>query len=355
MHSEEEETFQNELKTKCNSLHLLKNSNMTLFRWCKNRYRCFCCKETFLDPKLLKTHSIQHNLSEMSHIIGKRITPFYHKVDVSDLKCKICFTSIDNIDNLIEHLKDHNLEIDGRHLFVPYKLDSDILKCQMCSELYKSYVQLDKHMNTHYKNHICETCGKSFKTHEGLRDHAKRHKEKQHVCKKCDVVFSNYYRKRQHDIAHHNLKVGHVCPHCPETFNSYHNRLWHLVKVHNYEKPEFKCVTCEKVFYNNSLLRSHIRKYHLQERNVQCSVCNTKFFRKCDLTEHMKNHTKERKFVCTFCGKSFIWKKNLNIHLAIHNNVRRHVCNVCGKSFVQGTSLKYHIGRHHAKDGQTVS
>lgn len=328
------------------TLQLLRNSNLTLFDWCKNKYRCFFCRELFLDTALLKEHSKTHDENEMQTQIFKYNVKNYYRAELTNLKCNRCQKTMENLTELTQHLAStHAVDFKTpENLLMPYKLTD--LTCQLCQQEFQSFVVLDHHMSSHYSKYVCDTCGKGFRQKYCLTSHLVTHVKKKFECRKCNATFDNYYRKRKHDVTEHRIcKKFNSCPHCPEKFIHYPGRLKHLIKVHGYKRPEFKCPTCDKVYINNALLRSHIRNVHLQERNFECNICQNKYLWKCELTDHMKSHVQSRDFVCTYCGKGFFRRRNLNEHLAIHVEEFRHVCAVCGKSFAQKYNMKMHMRR----------
>ncbi|KAG7298302.1 hypothetical protein JYU34_017901 [Plutella xylostella] len=305
---------------KSNTVELLKNSDLCPFKWHKNKYQCFCCKDTFADMKFLRQHTGIHTWEDIKSVITRYNSVLFHKVDMSSLSCKICLQSQMDVKILREHLiKLHSVSFneDEGDLLIPFKLESGY-ECAICSESFLVFHKLNIHMNKHYQNYICETCGAGFTNQSNLREHSLIHDGKLNVCEMCKIEFANAYQKKQHDSSVHQKCSTRVCPYCSERFSGHYGRLLHMVTVHGEKRPEFKCSSCERVFLRKYLLNAHVRKFHMREKKHECEVCSIKFFNKSDLVNHAVTHTGVKNFVCSFCGKSYSRKGTLTWHLKSH-------------------------------------
>ncbi|XP_048485745.1 zinc finger protein draculin [Plutella xylostella] len=334
-----------ESQMKNTTLTLLMHSNITLFNWDKNKYRCFFCKEHFLDKQLLKSHVKAHKTDEVKKIVQKSKPNNSYRAEISDLQCSVCAAPMENLQQLTSHLiKNHDVSLETEEsLFMPFRIDETA--CQVCNVDFHCFVKLDQHMTTHFSKCICDTCGKGFRHATSLKSHINTHLKRKYVCKKCQITFVSKYQKYMHNVKEHKNKLTNMCPYCPERFSHYNARLRHLAENHGCKMPEFKCPQCDKVYITNALVRSHVRKIHMCERNYECDKCGNKYMRKSELSDHMKSHIRARDFVCSFCGKGFFRKRSLNHHLAIHVEEYRHECNNCGKTFAQKYSRNVHRKR----------
>ena len=96
-----------------------------------------------------------------------------------------------------------------------------------------------------------------------------------------------------------------------------------------YSEPWFGCDVCGKAFGGQLKLRNHARM-HNRPRNFVCQVCSKCFINRSLLESHTRTvHTDERPFNCGFCEKSFADKRILTRHVRIHTNERPFQCDFC--------------------------
>ncbi|XP_063544029.1 zinc finger protein 33B-like [Cydia strobilella] len=300
-----------------NSLQLLANSTMSVFQWNKSWYRCFCCKEPFPDMAGLKQHTqTSHTLEHVKKKIILQQNRLV-KVEVTDLSCKICQKPIENLPKLKLHLEEHDINIEGEDLLVPFKIEAD-LKCQICSENFSVFRLLNMHMNKHFQKQVCHICGAAFSNLVFLNLHKTR-SHRPFRCKHCNDVFSNKIDKKHHEISVHNVKyerkLRFPCPYCDERFFQENFKVLHMVEKHGLRKPEHKCLVCEKSFVTRSLCNNHMKNVHMKEKNHECDVCHNLFYTRSDVTRHRVTHTGEKRFSCTLCSNPFATKDSLRRHM----------------------------------------
>jgi len=164
-------------------------------------------------------------------------------------------------------------------------------KCGQCGKVLTGGAQsLKSHMASHLnlRNHLCQTCGKTFNDSKALRRHSLTHGgEKKYLCDQCPMAF---------------LQAG---------------RLTRHLKTHTGEKP------------------------------VVCDVCGMRFADNRRLKSHSVIHSEERPLRCTFCPKTFRRPDHLVAHTRIHTGIKPYKCDPCGKSWVQIGSLIFHNRTHH--------
>ncbi|XP_034838121.1 zinc finger protein 260-like isoform X21 [Maniola hyperantus] len=318
-------------------------------------YSCCYCEVVYKHPADLKKHTKDtHKGIEDSNFNKKRdLTAFCVKTDITDLQCLICCKPIENIDVLINHLKNvhkKRLFTDIKNHFIPFKFDTDNLQCCICSNQFQKFKLLLEHMNSHTRNFVCEKCDAGFINRKSLRVHQDQHAEGKFKCALCTDVFSTLAKQKLHiRSAHKPAKFRNRCRICNELFKDYQKKLKHMREVHQVQKTQ-KCSACERIFTTRKSYSIHMQRDHLMERRHKCLVCDKSFFESTSLKEHMKVHTGERDFQCDVCLKRYGRKTTLREHMRIHADDRRFKCECCGQAFVQKCSWRGHMRAKHGQD-----
>ncbi|KAL4714251.1 hypothetical protein ACJJTC_009603 [Scirpophaga incertulas] len=225
---------------------------------------------------------------------------------------------------------------------------TDDLKCTVCAKLLPNLYMYHVHMNQHYPNHICDTCGKGFLTEQRLKRHMPSHKLGPFRCTVCGIQFSNSNSLNSHRQRKHNSVPLYRCPQCEQRFATITRRANHLAAVHRVTDAHYQCSMCPRKFLVSSNLRSHIRKTHLKEKRHTCQHCSATFHGRQDLVAHTATHTGQYAHHCHVCPKRYTRRKALIVHLRTHTDDRRFSCEVCGKRFIQKCSLLRH-GKVHSQ------
>ncbi|CAB3261153.1 unnamed protein product [Arctia plantaginis] len=313
---------QNILQIRQNIQCVLNMSTAVPFKFF-SKYSCFYCSKKFFDFDDLRQHtSVEHPVCDlkqkcMKKCKGERINV---KIDISALACKVCCLPVVDLEALITHLIDeHKANYDKTitGCLEPFRIIKDNIPCPICPDkVFRYFGILLRHVNAEHSNNnrICDFCGRSFRNAANLNVHITYSHTGSCECDVCGIKYKNQWCLARHRAKCHNAK-DHKCPKCPETFNSQYHKQKHLIKMHDIGH---KCDYCDKMFTRNSFMKDHVRRIHLKEKNVPCSICNEKFFDNYLLRMHMVKHEGDRKFCCSVCGKAFLRRSNLASHMEMH-------------------------------------
>jgi hypothetical protein len=79
---------------------------------------------------------------------------------------------------------------------------------------------------------------------------------------------------------------------------------------------EFKCETCDAIFFAKSHLMRHQIKVHQINHNYQCDLCHKVLGSKNDLKRHVESvHEKKKPYMCSKCLTTFSRKSYGKSHL----------------------------------------
>lgn len=144
-----------------------------------------------------------------------------------------------------------------------------------------------------------------------------------------------------------------VCDVCGASYKNNSHLKRHIQRKHMQDSHRLECDVCGKKFLLNYDLRRHMVK-HSSVREFSCQLCDQKF--KTELT--LRNHAKalhnpdlklERNFRCKLCGRSYFHQRHLDYHLRKHDGDHRYKCEICvpEKGFYYSDAVKWHKIRHH--------
>lgn len=146
-------------KRETNILTIVEYSYVCPFKCRHNHLLCYYCGEIFSDPVLLREHTLKGHHPKKFKVTEHRSMI---KVDLTRIDCRLCNVKIDNLDDFRNHITsahDKKYYFDIKDSVLPFKLTRKELKCAMCDILFPYFHALNKHMNQHFSNYVCETCG----------------------------------------------------------------------------------------------------------------------------------------------------------------------------------------------------
>ena len=84
------------------------------------------------------------------------------KIDLTRIDCRLCGVKINDLEVFKRHISSvHNKKyyFSYKDSVLPFRLTRLEMKCAICDLLFPYFHALNKHMNEHFSNYVCETCG----------------------------------------------------------------------------------------------------------------------------------------------------------------------------------------------------
>ena len=170
-------------------------------------------------------------------------------------------------------------------------------------------------------------------------------KPKQGQCDVCGVIVRRFSSLKVHMRLHTNEKP-YVCDICSKAFRSKGLLNVH-VTTHSDKRP-YVCEICGAAFKTTSILTRHSR-IHTKDKPFKCPTCNRSFNATCKLVRHVKIHSGIKPYECNVCQQTFQRSYTLQQHLRLHTGEKPYECKACGVRFAQLNSLNVHKQTYHER------
>ena len=128
--------------------------------------------------------------------------------------------------------------------------------CNICGKSYKTKTDLDRHYTKHtgQKQYTCPTCGKGFRFWGGLDDCQRRHLgDLRHTCTQCDKGFNSKFRLLLHMRTHSGARPF-QCPCCNYDCSRKDNLLTHIRRSHRLTQPEAEILGDQKFLKDRTVI-----------------------------------------------------------------------------------------------------
>ncbi|XP_031147316.1 zinc finger protein 646 isoform X2 [Sander lucioperca] len=187
---------------------------------------------------------------------------------------------------------------------------------------------------------ICSTCGESFANRQDLITHQLLHNKDQ-------VDNATHLHMNNSDVPGCKEEAQSIiCGSCGIFCTSYHNLENHGCTAERTDES-----THDKEEMNVNDVAQHEDTSHVKEtvdaedRQYKCDQCGRSYRHAGSLLNHKKSH-KTGVFRCLVCQKRFYNLLALKNHQRSHFDIKRHTCNECGKAFKIQKQLLNHLKRH---------
>ncbi|XP_070975128.1 zinc finger protein 646-like [Oncorhynchus clarkii lewisi] len=187
---------------------------------------------------------------------------------------------------------------------------------------------------------ICSTCGKSFAKKQDMLSHqllhnkaqaddakhihmdnsnGTRHKEEadSSICGNCDIFCTSYHHLETHQCTTNGKSESAIGVEKNEMGGSVNGKeLGHLKENLNNGDRQYKCDQCGRAYRHAGSLLNH-KKSH-KTGVFRCMVCQKRFYNLLALKNHQRTHFDVKRHTCNECGKAFKIQKQLLNHLRFH-------------------------------------
>lgn len=339
---------------RANAALIIENTTATPFFYCRYYFKCFFCKEHYKDINLLLQHTSAHApvQTEIKNLLTKGMKTI--KIDISELKCRVCAKHFPDVDKVREHLtRDHAITFtESGNGVMAFNLatSNGQFRCYLCRKLFQTFILVNRHMNVHFSNAVCDICGSAFASHLRLVHHKAIHTGG-HPCDICKKIYTTSTNLKRHKAKTHELERNVRtlrCTHCPERFAEHFKKLNHLKDAHGVTFT-FECDNCNSIFDSRRALTAHTNKFHTDK--TKCRLCSKSFTSVTSLKMHVVSHSGERNHACSICDKKYRYKKSVRDHMRSHcgDNGGKFSCPTCASGFSCRNELKDHFKEFHSK------
>ncbi len=202
----------------------------------------------------------------------------------------------------------------------------------------------------------CSLCGKSFTRSQDLRRHLRCHDETfRFLCESCGKSFKSPDGLSYHKALNHPLEEGCEpppplsCSECRKCFANQIQLKVHLKNSHQRAKSVYTCTNCipPSTFERKDVFKNHLA-LHEGAKPFTCHICDKNFSSRSNLQSHSRTHEASSSLQCPTCSKKFNSKKKFNLH--VPECLSRIFCPSCKFICQREEDLTEHTKKSHPAD-----
>ncbi|CAH1119808.1 unnamed protein product [Phaedon cochleariae] len=215
------------------------------------------------------------------------------------------------------------------------------VECEFCDQCFDSKLKYRNHCGAEHSTRICDICGTTLTTSQGLWRHKQRvHGNRDFKCSDCELSFATRCYLKRHMLVHGN-EYKHKCPECGKGVKNKFNLRVHM-RSHDKVKPldestslEYPCEICHRLFDSLDFLNIHRSCITPRFNCLHCPYALP-----CECPQGEKT--------CFYC-EDFVPIEDIVSHLCFHGvlkqkaAVKLYFCPVCLKRFSNGTNMQEHL------------
>ncbi|XP_061178733.1 uncharacterized protein LOC133187391 [Saccostrea echinata] len=213
------------------------------------------------------------------------------------------------------------------HGYSVQQVDIPPVLCSMCSFKASYWKSMADHMRHHGSKRYCIKCNNfmnssKFNVHNCTRRGT--NKNRKQICLICSRLASNAFELIKHYRVSHRTDIEKRC---------HSNSLYRSVR----SQKIFVCKGCGTLEYTEQYMLSHVKKFHVCERNEYKEQQSPQF------------QKREPVCVCPVCFFHFPEKKHLNFHINLFHSGKRGdtiECSLCDSNFSCNDELFDHYTTH---------
>ncbi|CAG04380.1 unnamed protein product, partial [Tetraodon nigroviridis] len=342
-------------------------------------YQCSICGDSYTSMKALRSHLRGHTQARGTPpSLGPSSSSSRGEVKEEPgemLICSACGESFASRQDLLTHLLLH--QDDGRlhpndSKAPGFKGESESIICGSCGVSCTSYRHLENHSCTteretelaeektraqedvsgtveaEQRQYKCEQCGRSYRHAGSLLNHKKSHKTGVFRCLVCQKRFYNLLALKNHQRSHFDIK-RHTCQECGKAFKIQKQLLNHL-KRHKENQAKIQELNTQiqaLMQMNGSSPAGRKQPSAPEGSQARSRACRRLPQGKREPAEPQEGSRDQRPFACDQCGRTYRHAGSLVNHRNSHKT-GEYYCSVCNNSYSNRLAMKNHMRTHFA-------